>query len=85
MSRRNRTSEPLASRPIRPILAAARAEAGLARHGYVGMEHLLISLTRPEEPRRRGSWLDTASPPSGPGTQSGSSSAPAAVTGPVSI
>ena len=48
MSRRNRTSEPLASRPIRPILAAARAEAGLARHGYVGMEHLLIGLTRSE-------------------------------------
>jgi ATP-dependent Clp protease ATP-binding subunit ClpA len=38
----------VASRPIRPILAAARTEAELARHGYVGIEHLLITLTRPE-------------------------------------
>jgi ATP-dependent Clp protease ATP-binding subunit ClpA len=48
MSRRNRTSWPPASPPIRPILAAARAEAELARHGYVGLEHLLVALTRPE-------------------------------------
>jgi hypothetical protein len=30
------------------MLTAARAEAGLARHGYVGLEHLLVALTRPE-------------------------------------
>jgi len=48
MSRRNTAPGPLASRPIRSILAAARTEAELARHGYVGVEHLLITLTRPE-------------------------------------
>ena len=50
MSRRDKTPGPLASRPIRPILAAARAEAELARHGYVGLEHLLISFTHPQAP-----------------------------------
>ncbi|HEY2297182.1 MAG TPA: Clp protease N-terminal domain-containing protein [Jatrophihabitans sp.] len=30
------------------MLTVARAEAGLARHGYVGLEHLLLTLTRPE-------------------------------------
>lgn len=44
------TSAPLSSRPIRPVLAAARAEAELARHGYVGLEHLLVTLTRPQAP-----------------------------------
>jgi ATP-dependent Clp protease ATP-binding subunit ClpA len=34
--------------PIWTILDAARAEAEHARHGYVGLEHLLITLTRPE-------------------------------------
>ena len=48
MSRRNTAPGPLASRPIRSVLAAARTEAELARHGYVGVEHLLITLTRPE-------------------------------------
>ena len=48
MSRRKTTPGPVASRPIRPILAAAHTEAELARHGYVGIEHLLITLTRPE-------------------------------------
>jgi hypothetical protein len=33
-------------RPITPVLAAARSEAELARHGYVGVEHLLLVLTR---------------------------------------
>ena len=41
---------PLSSRPIRPVLAAAHAEAELARHGYVGVEHLLIALSRPGAP-----------------------------------
>ena len=50
MSRRRPSPGPLSSRPIRPILAAARREAELARHGYVGLEHLLISLTLPEAP-----------------------------------
>jgi hypothetical protein len=40
----------MSSRPLRPILTAARAEAELARHGYVGLEHLFISLTKPECP-----------------------------------
>ena len=50
MSRRRPSPGPPSSRPIRPILAAARGEAELARHGYVGLEHLLISLTLPEAP-----------------------------------
>ena len=50
MSRRRPSLGPPSSRPIRPILAAARGEAELARHGYVGLEHLLISLTLPEAP-----------------------------------
>jgi hypothetical protein len=50
MSRRRPSPGPPSSRPIRPILAAARDEAELARHGYVGLEHLLISLTLPEAP-----------------------------------
>jgi ATP-dependent Clp protease ATP-binding subunit ClpA len=48
MSRRQTPPGPREPRPIGPILAAARAEAELARHGYVGLEHLLIALTRPE-------------------------------------
>jgi hypothetical protein len=48
MSRRTRAPGSLSSRPIRPVLAAARVEAALARHGYVGLEHLLIALARPE-------------------------------------
>jgi ATP-dependent Clp protease ATP-binding subunit ClpA len=50
MSRRDRSSGPMASRRIRPVLAAARAEAELAHHGYVGLEHLLLALTRPDAP-----------------------------------
>jgi hypothetical protein len=34
------------SRPISPVLVAAREEAEQARHGYVGVEHLLVVLTR---------------------------------------
>jgi hypothetical protein len=48
MSRRTRRSGPLSPRPIRPILAAARAEAELAHHGFLGLEHLLIALTDPQ-------------------------------------
>jgi hypothetical protein len=36
-------SSPL-PRPVGPLLAAAREEAALARHGYVGVEHLLVAL-----------------------------------------
>ena len=50
MSRHRPSPGPPSSRPIRPILAAARGEAELARHGYVGVKHLLISLTLPEAP-----------------------------------
>jgi ATP-dependent Clp protease ATP-binding subunit ClpA len=46
MSRRR--PGPLSSRPINPTLAAARHEAELARHGYLGVEHLLLALTRPD-------------------------------------
>jgi ATP-dependent Clp protease ATP-binding subunit ClpA len=48
MSSPRSASGPLPSRPIRPVLTAARAEAERARHGYVGLEHLLIALTQPE-------------------------------------
>lgn len=46
MSRTTRRGDgsPL-SRPISPVLTAARDEAHQARHGYVGVEHLLIALT----------------------------------------
>jgi hypothetical protein len=50
MSRRKPSSGPMSSPPIRPVLAAARAEAGIARHGYVGLEHLLLALTQPDAP-----------------------------------
>lgn len=46
--RRDRVTGPMSSRPIAPILSAAREEAALARHGYVGLEHLLLALARPE-------------------------------------
>jgi Clp amino terminal domain, pathogenicity island component len=39
---------PMSPRPISRVLAAARAEAELARHGYVGLEHLLLALTQPD-------------------------------------
>jgi hypothetical protein len=35
------------ARPITAVLVAARSEAELARHGYIGVEHLLLVLTRP--------------------------------------
>ena len=50
MSRRKLGPGSLTSRPIGPVLAAARGEAELARHGYVGVEHLLITLTQPVAP-----------------------------------
>ncbi len=50
MSRRRRPRRPMSSPPIRPVLVVARTEAELARHGYVGLEHLLLALTRPEAP-----------------------------------
>ena len=53
MSRR-RPRRPLSERPIGPILATAHAEAELAGHGYVGLEHLLISLTDPQQPATAG-------------------------------
>jgi hypothetical protein len=33
-------------RSVSPVLAAAREEAEQARHGYVGVEHLLVALAR---------------------------------------
>jgi ATP-dependent Clp protease ATP-binding subunit ClpA len=50
MSRHRPPRGSVSSRPIRPLLAAARAEAEQARHGYVGLEHLLLALTGPEAP-----------------------------------
>jgi ATP-dependent Clp protease ATP-binding subunit ClpA len=47
VSRRRPQRGPISSRPIAPILAAARDEASAARHGYLGLEHLLLALTRP--------------------------------------
>lgn len=50
MSRHRRPAAgQLPSRPITPILAAAREEATLARHGYVGVEHLLLVLAQTAE------------------------------------
>lgn len=48
MSRRKQSPRPVSSWPIRPVLAAARTEAEVARHGYIGLEHLLITLTESE-------------------------------------
>ena len=48
MSRRKQSPRPGSSWPIRPVLTAARTEAELARHGYIGLEHLLITLTQSE-------------------------------------
>jgi ATP-dependent Clp protease ATP-binding subunit ClpA len=41
------------SRPIGPVLTAARGEAERARHGYVGLEHLLLVLAHPTAPVTR--------------------------------
>jgi Clp amino terminal domain, pathogenicity island component len=38
------------SRPIGAVLTAARGEAEQARHGYIGLEHLLLVLARPTAP-----------------------------------
>jgi hypothetical protein len=40
----------MSSRPIAAILTGAHAEAEQARHGYVGVEHLLLTLARPAAP-----------------------------------
>lgn len=40
----------MTARPITPILADAGAEARHARHGYVGLEHLLTTLAGPDAP-----------------------------------
>jgi hypothetical protein len=50
MKGRPKTRTAWPARPIRPVLDAARDEAQAARHGYVGLEHLLLALTRPEAP-----------------------------------
>ena len=59
MSRQRRHAPgPLSSRPLSTVLAAAAAEANRARHGYVGLEHLFISLTRPEFPETAGLLIE---------------------------
>jgi len=40
----------LRSRPIGPVLTSARDEAERARHGYIGLEHLLLVLAHPTAP-----------------------------------
>jgi len=41
------------SRPIGAVLSAARGEAEQARHGYVGLEHLLLALAYSTAPATR--------------------------------
>ena len=67
------------SRPIGVVFTAARGEAEQARHGYIGLEHLLLVLAHPTAPAGRCSPT-TASPSTAPATPSGSWSAPAAGT-----
>ena len=43
----------LSGRPVTAIVAVARAEAEYARHGYIGVEHLLLSLAQPTAPATR--------------------------------
>jgi ATP-dependent Clp protease ATP-binding subunit ClpA len=56
----------LRSRPIGAVLTAARGEAERARHGYIGLEHLLLVLAHPTAPAThhlladRGITLDRA-------------------------
>jgi hypothetical protein len=40
----------LMSRPITTVLTVARGEAERARHGYLGVEHLLLTLAQPTAP-----------------------------------
>ena len=44
MKRRTPSRGAMPDRPITPIMAAARAEAERARHGYIGVEHLTLAL-----------------------------------------
>lgn len=53
MKRRKPTPRAIAARPITAILSAARAEAEQARHGYIGVEHLLLTLAHPTAPTTR--------------------------------
>lgn len=46
MNRHRRLYGSMSSRPVGPVLSAARAEAEFARHGYVGLEHLLVVLAQ---------------------------------------
>jgi len=46
------------SRPIGAVLTAARGEAEQARHGYVGVEHLLLVLAHPTAPATRRLLVD---------------------------
>jgi ATP-dependent Clp protease ATP-binding subunit ClpA len=49
MSARKPRGSPV-PRPIGGVLTAARGEAERARHGYIGLEHLLLVLARPTAP-----------------------------------
>ena len=50
-------SRTLAS-PISTVLTVARGEAERARHGYIGVEHLLLVLASPAAPDTRGLLAD---------------------------
>jgi hypothetical protein len=50
MKRRKPIRAAIAARPISSILSVARAEAEQARHGYLGVEHLLLTLAHPGAP-----------------------------------
>jgi hypothetical protein len=50
MKRRKPTWAAIAARPITSIVSVARAEAEQARHGYLGVEHLLLTLAHPTAP-----------------------------------
>jgi hypothetical protein len=51
-ARRPSPGRPL-SRPIGAVLTVARGEAERARHGYIGVEHLLLVLASPAAPATR--------------------------------
>ena len=48
------------SRPISAVLTIARGEAERARHGYIGVEHLLLVLASPTAPDTRRLLADHA-------------------------
>jgi Clp amino terminal domain, pathogenicity island component len=54
MMRRRPTRSAMRVGPVAAVLFAARDEAEQARHGYIGVEHVLIALALPGAPVTRG-------------------------------